>query len=63
MSYLIGNHFMRFEVKSILTTTYENWSEIRTVLNMAKMASSVRAHWFKYTGRTDPKDFEKAGKV
>jgi hypothetical protein len=54
---------MRFEVKSILTTTYENWSEIRTVLNMAKMASSVRAHWFKYTGRTDPKDFEKAGKV
>jgi hypothetical protein len=50
------NHFLRFDVKSILTNTYEYWPEIRTVLNMAKMASSVRAHWFEYTGKTDPID-------
>jgi hypothetical protein len=50
---------MRFYVKSTLTNTYEYWPEIRTVLNLAKMASSVRSHWFEYTGRTDPKDFER----
>jgi hypothetical protein len=37
--------------------------EPKTVLNMAKVASSVRAHWFEYTGRADPIDCGRLGLV
>jgi len=42
-----------------LTRTYDAGRESGERQLSVRRASFVRAHWFSYAGRTDPKDFDR----
>jgi len=46
-------------VTLVLKTTCNTGRESGERHKSARRASFVRAHWFSYTGKTNPKDFNK----